>query len=514
MLKKSLPTLLMIVLLASCSKDLDLPNSAILPNDLMSKEEINQTLYAAIEADGIFHWDKADARLMYSAAMQSDSLFAIGYQIAGTQDLPSKIHEIDIESTQWIAARDKVLQVILDGERELNPDKTVEQLLPHGYPKVLPSMAVLLTNPATIEKLRNMEEIRYLEAMGYELPPLRELNDNAVERSSSGCGSATPNYSISSADYTTISPNCKRGWNLPTSNVHTAWNTTQGSGVTVVIIDTGLSDDQDNLGSQFTSGYSSGRFVQRYSTKYSGWWWWRSLDSPHDQCGHGTQMAGIATAPRSSDGNSVGIAYKSNLIGIRAVQDVFISSSDEKDGVKDALILAGNRSDVKVISMSLGTPFWSGTVADGVYFAYNKGKSIFAAAGTSFSWTSGVGVIFPATMSQTHAVTGVRDTNPGSKCNTCHSGSQVDFTMIMQRSSNNSRNGLTLSVYSNQPNYVSGSSCATASVAGIAALVYANNPGASRSFVYNALRTNGSYYPNKSGSLGWGYINAQGAINY
>ena len=225
-------------------------------------------------------------------------------------------------------------------------------------------------------------------------------------------------------------------------------------------------------------------------------------------------MAGVATAPRSTDGNSVGIAYKSNLIGIRAVEDVFISSSDEKDGVKNALILAGNRSDVKVISMSLGTPFWSGTVADGVYYAYNRGKSVFAAAGTSFSWSSGIGVIFPATMSQTHAVTGVRDANPGSKCNTCHSGSKVDFTMIMQRSSNNSRNGLTLSVYSNQPNYVSGSSCATASVAGIAALVYSNNPGASRSFVYNALRTNGSYYPSKSSSLGWGYINAQGAINY
>jgi hypothetical protein len=171
------------------------------------------------------------------------------------------------------------------------------------------------------------------------------------------------------------------------------------------VFDSGASDDQENLGSAFNSGYSTGRTVTRLSTHYSGWWWWRSLDPPHDQCGHGTSMCGFATAPRGSDGNAVGVAYNSDLISIRAVEDVIINTSDEKDGVKDALIIAGNNNGVKVVSMSIGTPFWSGTVADGIYYAHNKGKMIVAAAGTSFSWTSWWGVIFPANMSQTVAVT-------------------------------------------------------------------------------------------------------------
>ena len=139
---------------------------------------------------------------------------------------------------------------------------------------------------------------------------------------------------------------------------------------------------------------------------------------------------------------------------------------------------------------------------------------IFAAAGTSFSWTSGIGVIFPATMSQTYAVTGVRDSYPLVKCNTCHQGSAVDFVMMMQRAADTDRTALTLALYSDQPNYVGGSSCATASVAGIAALVFSNNPGATRSQVYNAMKVSSSFYPNKNNNLGWGIIDAAAAVNY
>ena len=186
MLRKISTVVVFTMLFFACSKELNDPID-IVSNDLMSKEEINQFLYADLEANGIFKWDRADTKLMYSAAMQSDSLFAIGYQIAGMQDLPSKIHEIDIESAEWMAARDKVLQLVLEGEQELDPNKEVADLLPHGNPEVLPTMAVLMTNPATIEKLRNMEEVRYLEAMGYELPPISDSSTNATQRSGSGC---------------------------------------------------------------------------------------------------------------------------------------------------------------------------------------------------------------------------------------------------------------------------------------------------------------------------------------
>ena len=102
----------------------------------------------------------------------------------------------------------------------------------------------------------------------------------------------------------------------------------------------------------------------------------------------------------------------------------------------------GDLNDIKIISMSIGTPFSSGTLKDGVTYAYNKGKLIFAAAGTSFSWTSWWGVIYPAALSQCQAVTGVKES--GSTCSDCHDGSQVDFTIPMQRNASSNRTSLSL----------------------------------------------------------------------
>ena len=502
--------LLATILFFGCKKDqFNTPDLSSQP-DPLSTTEMNEQLRKSIEANGVFHWSTVDANFNWSAGMRSDSIFSIGYQPAETTDLNSKIHSINIEDQTWKTVRTDILEMILEGEKENQAASTIEDLLPHGMPKVLPTMAVRITNKNTIEKLMEMSEIRYVEPMGYSIP---SMSPNQVSvRSGSGCD-GTPSYNLNTADYSTIAPNVKQSWNHNSSDVAGAWSTSTGDGVTICVIDSGASDDQENLGSAFNSGYSTGRTVTRLSTLYSGWWWWRSLQPPHDQCGHGTSMCGFATAPRGSDGNAVGVAYNSDLISIRAVEDVVINTSDEKSGVKNALIIAGNNAGVKVISMSIGTPFWSGTVADGIYFAHNKGKLIVAAAGTSLSWTSWWGVIFPANMSQTVAVTGVKD-GEGSmaKCDECHSGSEVDFVMVMQRASNNTRNALTLTLDTNQPKYVGGSSAATASVAGIAALVWSNHPSSSRADIFNAMKWNSSFYPNESSNLGWGIIDAKDAV--
>jgi subtilisin family serine protease len=440
--------------------------------------------------------------------MQSDSIFAVGYQPVGFSNIEDQMHLIDISASAWSDMQTSILNLVLEEEQKLHPNWTVDNLLPFGEPSTLPTLAIYMTSFEAMKKLRNMPGVRYVEPMGYELAPIYYPND---DRSSSGCG-VSPDYSIDAADYTTIAPLAKQSWHHISSNVSGAWSTSTGEGVTVAIIDTGISDDQDNLNGNFNSGMSSGRTVEQISTFYTGRWWWRALDDPHDECGHGTQMAGLATAPRGTDGNAVGIAYNANLIGFRAVEDVFISSSNEKNGVKDALVIAGTRTDVKVISMSLGTPFWSGTVADGVYYADGMGKSIFSAAGTSFGWTAGYGVIFPATMDQTIAVTGVKE-GEGESCEVCHDGDAVDFTMIMERLADDDRHAITLATFSDQPTYVGGSSCATASVAGIAALVYAANPGVTADEVYNILKEHASNYPVKDGDFGWGVIDANAAVN-
>ena len=508
-MRNLLPLLLLLSLLAACTDD----RAELLPDttatEPMTREAINERIWQELHSGKVFDWQVADENMLYSASMLSDSIYAIGYQPAGYTGIEDRIHTIDLRSPEWTAARERVYDIVLQGEREARnqPELQIEDLLPFGEARVLPQMSIQITNRATLTRLRELPELRYLEPMGYYFEP-----EGQAMRSSSGCG-VSPDYNLPLADYTPVAPNnAKVPWNFYLHNIPTAWNTTTGDNIKVAIIDTGSSDSQDNLRSNFNSGYSSGRSVQAVSTKYSGSWWWKSLDSPNDDCGHGTQMSGLATGPRSNDGNSVGVAYNADLKTFRAVEDVIISSSNEKNGVKDALIAIGNDSSIKIASMSIGTPFSSGTVQDGIYYAYNNGKLLIAAAGTSTSFTNWYGVIFPATMSQTVAVTGVKEGSSLQRCNTCHSGDDVDFVITMQRSFDNDRVSLTLSTSTNQPTYVSGSSAATATTAGIAALVWSTNPSQSRNQVLQKLKNASQFYPARDGDYGWGRIDAAAAV--
>ena len=137
---------------------------------------------------------------------------------------------------------------------------------------------------------------------------------------------------------------------------------------------------------------------------------------------------------------------------------------------------------------------------------------MLAAAGTSTSFTNWVGVVFPATMSQTTAITGVKDSNSLQRCSDCHSGSAVDFVLTMEKSSNGST-PITLATSSNQPKYTGGSSSATSMMAGIAACVWSTNSSMSRSQVISRLQNASQFYPSRNSSFGWGRVDAAAAVN-
>lgn len=502
-----------IILVTSCSDEFQTDNrSATSDGPEFSRSEINSFIQDHTNKGKVFDWESASTSMIHSAAELSDQIIAIGYTTDAVANIEDFIGNKESLPKSFIEKRDQILEQILASEKAYtnNTSLTLKDILPFELDNEIPTLAIKVTSLETLEDLRGDISIRYVEPMGYDFVAESTVITN--QKSSSGCN-GSPNYGINGNDYTnTTSYNAKIPWNFTNHNIQSAWNQSQGDNVSICIIDTGASDSQDNLGSQFTSGNSSGRYIQKYSTKYSGSWWWKTLDSPHDQCGHGTSMAGLAAAPWGNDGNSLGVAYKANLVTVRATEDVIISSSNEKNGVKDALKLAGNRSDVKIVSMSIGNIISSGTVKDGVYYAYNRGKLLLAAAGTSTSFTNWTGVIFPANMSQCTAITGVKAQSSYQRCNTCHSGSKVEFTIEMQRSYDNDRTSLGLATSSNQPKYISGSSCATATTAGIAALVWATNPSMSRSTVLNRLKVASELYNNKSSQYGWGNINAQAAV--
>jgi subtilisin family serine protease len=497
----------------ACNKSNKITEPTLAQNEtLQTKAEINEYIKTAFNNNGKFVWTSASDVILWSAGQQTDNVYAIGYKPANENiDLSQRIHDIDINSSSWSQAKTTLLNTIFNSEKISNTSLTAGQLIAFEE-NVLPVINVVIKDLNTIKALRNNNLVRYVEPMSYE-PGAEEVLGRV--NSSSGCGGSNA-ATLLANDFTNILPGSKQSWNHNYHNISAAWNkNATGQGVKVFIIDSGISPDQDNMGSAFNQGYSSGRTIEKIVTLPRNSFLgipYGNYETPNDGCGHGTAMAGACAAPRGTDGNATGIAYNCNLVTCRATEDVFLDAGREVKGVSDAYINAANRADVKIISMSLGRITSSSQITDAINYAYNKGKLMFCAGGTSFGWSAGwVGVIFPAWLPNVNAVTGVKD-NLNTRCNSCHSGSEIDFTIVMEKGSE--EHALTLTTAnSNNPAKVGGSSVATASCAGIAALVWSKFPGYTRDQVLNKMIGAGSNYPNKNGSFGWGNINANTATN-
>ena len=466
---------------------------AVPEGDALSKQKLDEVVVGTLEQRGDFHWEWVNLKTLWSAVQYGDQSIAIGYKPAGKGEIDNIIHQIDIRKGEWKEVHDALLNLIkIELEKEAGRALSDAEYIIEDD-AVLPIITIKSTSKELITQLYNLENVRYIEPLDYwpEDPT----------RSSSGCGGS--DEPLNGTDYSNISPASRLPWNFPLVDIPNAWNSSEGQGITIGVIDAGISSSQTLLNSQFNNGFSAvGRSITTDYT-YGG--------TAFTSCSHGTSMSGLAAGPRNNLNASTGIAYKANLHFIRACDDVVLNKSSERTGVKNALVRMGDRTDVKIISMSIGTPFSSGVLKDGANYANNRGKLIFAAAGTSFSWTSWWGVIYPARYSSCIAVTGVKEN--GSTCATCHDGSQVVFTIPMERNSDSDRNTLSLDVSGSSPSYVGGSSSATAMTAGVAALVWSSRPTLSKSQVLNAMITTSQYYPSTSSSKGYGNINASAAIN-
>ncbi|MEP1034724.1 S8 family serine peptidase [Ekhidna sp.] len=498
---------LLAALLLACNDETNITPEFQQP-DPIAKSKIDETIIGSLQNNDEFNWGSVSDEMIWSALIHSDSVLTIGYQPANESNINGRISEIDIAQEAWMAVSESIVDETISIMQ--NADESIqEQDLNVQKHQVLPFIDMKVSSLEVVRYLRSLETVRYVEPLGYEVD--FPAADGGRIESNSGC-SNDPDYSIPSSDYTNISPGAKASWHLYANNVVNAWNSSTGQGIGIGLIDTGISPNQDNLNSNFNSGYSNGRYVNKYGFYVSSWWWWASPDGPNDDCGHGTAMAGVMAAPRSNDGSSVGVAYNANLVSVRGTGDVVINGGKEKTGVADALVYLGNRSDVKIISMSIGDVFSNSKVADAIRYAYGRGKLIFAAAGTSTSWTNWFGVIFPASMNETVAVTGIKESGY-TRCDICHSGSKVDFTVIMERNGTENH-PLSLAMSGNQPSTVGGSSVATATAAGIAALVWAKNPNMSRDQVLNKMKQTADLYPGRSSSFGWGTLDAAAAVNH
>ncbi len=491
--------LFIVVAIASCTQtdELQPTNQQSQKLEPLTGAEINAQIHQVLQQTGSFSWADADDYVLWSALMRGDSILTIGY---GSSSFSTQ------KSTALISQKNDILDVVRSYEEGTGLRlKNGTDVLVYDD-EVLNFVDVLVGNIETLSALRAMPNVRYIEPAGY-----RFFANESTLKSSSGCDKAP--VAVNSADYRTIAPNCLVSWTYDKHNITQAWSYSTGSGITVGLIDTGVSQDQSMFGSNFNDGYSSGRSIYKYGVFVDSFWpWVTTTDGVYDKCAHGSLMAATIASPRNDNYMPVGVAYNCNLVSYRATKNVVLDSYHEQRGVARALTELGNRTDVKVISMSIGHIINVGSIADAVRYAYAKGKMIIAAGGTSTEFTNFAGVIFPASMDETVAVTGITDGSGFTECAVCHKGNKIDFTVIMERHNDDSRHSVCLGFYNNSKTYVGGSSVATSTTAGIAALIWGKYPNWSRAQVLNRMKQSASLYPNKNSNFGYGNINALAAV--
>lgn len=472
----------------------NMAETEITQKDPLTARQINEKINETIKTKGRFSWNASSDHFVWSAIYQGNKIASIGFGSSFDRSLDAGSKAIENEIVELIQKYEgKTDRIVLSSDPYLN------------------QMDVVIEKQETVMALRKLKNIRYLEPADYRYFENEKHFGAAAKSSSSSSGCGFESTALSTADYTTVSPNAKAPWSFAKHNIVNAWSYSTGKGVTIGVIDSGVSSEQALLGSSFNNGLSSGRTISKNGVYVdSAWPWSTGYDGSADKCGHGTSMASAAAAPRNSVGQPVGVAYNANLVTYRAASNVVLDGYHEQNGVKIAFTELGNSSNVKIISMSMGHIFSVGKIEDGVKYAYSKGKLIFCAGGTSTSFTNFVGVIFPASMPEAQAVTGVKENTSNQKCDVCHSGAEIDFTYQMERASGS--NIPVLSYYNGQTDYVGGSSVATASTAGIAALVWAKNPSWTRDQVLNKMRQSATYYPTPNSDYGYGNINVLQAV--
>ena len=142
--------------------------------------------------------------------------------------------------------------------------------------------------------------------------------------------------------------------------------TLDGDGVGICMIDTGIDPNHEQL---------AGRVV--------GWKdWVNAQPDPYDDHGHGTHVAGIAAGSPTGPGNAAygGVATGASLIAAKVLDSTGFGADAD---VAAAIEWCAARSDVGVISMSLGSPASDGSDAasQAANAAVAAGKVVVAAAG-------------------------------------------------------------------------------------------------------------------------------------
>ena len=278
-------------------------------------------------------------------------------------------------------------------------------------------------------------------------------------------------------------------WNLEMLDIESAWDISTGAGVTVAVIDTGVSFGLSDSPRNRARGYD---FVDDDA-------------DPTDENGHGTHVAGTIAQATNNGRGVAGVAYDVDLMAIRTLDRY--GSGSTYDTASGIVWAVDNGADV--INLSLGSPYATSIERNAVEYAIANGVVVVAATGND----GRSAISYPAGYDGVLAVGAVRA--DGRVASYSNYGSGIDLVApggdtSVDQTGDGYGDGILQETLGGL-RFFEGTSMASPHVAGIAALVL--SAGASSDDVPDLLKATASNNGSWNRTSGFGLVDPVAALD-
>lgn len=311
-----------------------------------------------------------------------------------------------------------------------------------------------------------------------------QLPANASEKAVAALLAKNPHIKFAEPDMilkpeaTANDPYFVNAWHLPKIGAPTAWDSSNGTNITIAILDSGVDAAHPDL---------SGKLV-------AGWNFYDNNSTTTDVYGHGTMVAGTAAATTN---NGIGVASVAGGAKIMPIRVTDTSGLGYLSAMASGLTWAADHG-ARVANLSFEAAGGYSTVQTAAQYLKNKGGLLASAAGNS-------GALQSFAYSDTNIVVSATDSNDA-KTSWSNYGSFVSVAAPGV--------GIYTTVRGGGYGAVSGTSVASPVTAGVVALMMSANPtlgaGNVQSLLYASVKDLGT--AGKDSYYGYGRVDAAAAV--